>query len=82
MPNYYGIFPEMFNFCCFKNHLPYDSNHHGKPEAVDSYIEVDEMSHDDAAVFADVVWHRIEEQVAGEVEEQNGIEAVVDDRVG
>ena len=39
------------------------------------------MRHDDAAKSANIVRHGEKEQVAGEVKEKNGVEAVVDDSV-
>lgn len=69
-------------FNVYNDILPDNCNHHRKPEAVDSDEEVNKMGHDDAAMGADVVWHRIDEEVAGKVEQQDGVETVVDNSIG
>ena len=61
--------------------VPEDGDGDGEEEAVHPDEDVNELRQDDAADQADVVGHGKDEEVEGEVDEEDGVEEAVDDGV-
>jgi len=63
------------------DHVPEDGDGDGEEVAVHSDEDVHELRQDDASNQADVVGHGKDEEVEGEVDEEDGVEDAVDDGV-
>jgi hypothetical protein len=61
--------------------VPEDGDGDGEKEAVHPDKHVDELRQDDAPNQSDVVGHGEDEEVEGEVDEEDGVEDAVDDGV-